>query len=383
MSYKLLPRFQYTLSTITYLKSWFKPHEREANLPYELDKIYFLNNARSGLKVLLESTGKERIMVGVSVYTCETVMQAIQLAGHEIVFIDINERFQLDLEDLKSKSKKIDLLIATHTFGYPERFDQIRLIMCDSIIIEDCAHSFLSKYKGAYTGTLGDAAIFSMGIGKFPPIGEGGYIMINNPNRFPNINNVINNIKKISGLTQFTSHMKTIILSILMKPPIYGVITYPLGKKLDRRYDLLKKKKFDRSKGELWFTRVFQKNFTVFENLLEKQQDNANSLARMINNPAIKIPEKIIGANNYLFPVLVKNGRDNLYNDLINNDIEAGKQFSNALRWAKKYGYIKGTCPCAENISLKILTLPVHSIASSGQLTTCARIVNEFGKNGK
>ena len=75
---------------------------------------------------------------------------------------------QMDLEDLKIKVGDIDSLIITHTFGFPEKIDEIKNIVGKKIIIEDCAHSFLSKTNGVNTGNLADAAIFSTGLAKYP-----------------------------------------------------------------------------------------------------------------------------------------------------------------------------------------------------------------------
>ncbi len=48
-----------------------------------------------------------------------------------------------------------------HTFGRPADMDSISRVANDIPVIEDCAHSLLSEYKGRITGTMGVASFFS------------------------------------------------------------------------------------------------------------------------------------------------------------------------------------------------------------------------------
>ena len=52
----------------------------------------------------------------------------------------------------------------------PNCHNELKNIIKEKPLIEDCAHSFLSKKSGKLTGTFGDAAIFSFGKAKFPSI---------------------------------------------------------------------------------------------------------------------------------------------------------------------------------------------------------------------
>ena len=82
---------------------------------------YYLNHARTGLRIALSALGLPiGSKIGVAAYNCYTVMNAIIEAGYEIVFIDIDDNFHLDLNDLQHKKAKIDALIVTHFFGLPE-----------------------------------------------------------------------------------------------------------------------------------------------------------------------------------------------------------------------------------------------------------------------
>ena len=47
-------------------------------------------------------------------------------------------------------------------------------------LIEDCAHSLGSTFKGKHTGLFGDAGVYSLYATKAIPVGEGGIILTNN-----------------------------------------------------------------------------------------------------------------------------------------------------------------------------------------------------------
>ncbi len=144
-------------------------------------KIFFLDHARTGLRLVLNSLDLPRnARIGVQILNCHTVFNAIVKAGYKPVFIDINDDLTISITDLAKEINEIDALIVTHLFGVPAAIDKIIPLMNDKPVIEDCAHSFLSRRAGRLTGTFGDAAIFSMGKGKFPSIGSGGFVVINN-----------------------------------------------------------------------------------------------------------------------------------------------------------------------------------------------------------
>ncbi len=72
---------------------------------------------------------------------------------------------------------KTKAIILFHHFGYPQKMDEINKIIGDRqlLVIEDCAHSFDSQYRGKRVGTFGDIAIFSFP--KFFPTILGGCLV--------------------------------------------------------------------------------------------------------------------------------------------------------------------------------------------------------------
>jgi len=363
MNYRLIPRFNYTLPFSFYLKLQKKGNNTNNMCAITRNgKIYQFNQARVGLRVLLSAISKKRINVGVQAFTCHTVFQAIHNSGHNIVFIDITDDFKLNLLDLKSKIDIIDVLIVTHTFGYPENMDEIKKITNEKIIIEDCSHSFLSKYKDQYTGTIGDAAIFSTGLAKFPPIGAGGFCLVNNLKMLVDFESEYSRIPKPLNIQSLNSFIKSVLSSILLKPPLFGLFAYKIIKIIDQKYDVGNKFSFTETRGCKWVEVLFNNNLDYFLKESDKKRRNFELMKANISNKnsIIQFP-KSHSPNYYIFPFL-SNNRDEIYDELLENNIQTGKHFHRCIAWGKGFGYKDGECPNTESISQRIITLPIHSI---------------------
>jgi perosamine synthetase len=109
---------------------------------------------------------------------------AIAYTGAIPVFADsLPETWQIDPEDIKRKiTAKTRAVIAVHLYGYPCDMDALTGLCKehDLFLVEDCAESVGSKYKGKHTGTLGDIATFSFYGNKTITTGEGGMVVTNN-----------------------------------------------------------------------------------------------------------------------------------------------------------------------------------------------------------
>ena len=379
MTYKLIPRFNYALPFPYYFKLWKKKNTANIfNKPGNDLRVYHFNQARVGLRVLLNSISKKKLNVGVQAYTCHTVFQAIHNSGNNIVFLDLTDEFKLDFDDLSKKIAEIDVLIITHTFGFPDNMDEIKKIAKNKIIIEDCSHSFLSKYKGQFTGKIGDAAIFSTGLAKFPPIGAGGFCLVNNFKIFPAFKTEYSKIPIPSKLESIKVFCKAVLSSIVLKPPFFGLFSYDLIKKLDQKLDVGNKFTFTETKGYKWVRVIFDKTLNFFYKESNKQGKNFKFLALKIPaNCSNKQISEVHTPNYYIFPLLSKK-RDELYNKLLENNIQAGKHFHNCLDWANDIGQNTGRCPNTEKITEQIITLPIHPEVNTKNIIKISDIINSI-----
>lgn len=356
--FKLFPRFHYTFRLIDIIFSLYSSSKKKRHLNsfFESDELYFLNSARAGISILLKSIAKGNLLrVGIQPYNCETAIQAIIEAGCIPVYIDTNINFNIDLNNLEAQKKEIDVLIVTHTFGIPADIDDIKSIMKGKLIIEDCAHAFLSRHKNRLCGTIGDASVFSMNHGKFPSIGHSGFVIINNKDLKENFNKLFVKLSSPTFIDSVKEVFRNFTYSLAFKPILYGLFTYPIFKELDKKYDFINKKKFTEAKGFDVNKNVFYNNFKRYLKINEQRKKKSQYFISLFPKRFATFATE--GNNYYLMPLLI-NKRDEVHSFLLKSGYESGKHFSMSIDIAKNYGYKIGTCPNAENTVKNILVLP-------------------------
>lgn len=365
----IVPRLNYKYSlkdTYYAIKGILAKHLNYSDLcnHFGANDILFANHARTGLKIALASLGlPERSKVGVSVFNCHTVFQAITEAGYIPVFLDITKEFKLDITTLERNKNSLGALIITHLFGISNSMKDIREIVSDIPVIEDCAHSFLSMDDLFYTGTRGDFGVFSIGKGKFPSVGEGGIILVNNKKYLNKANLLVENLDSRSYFSEVLNILKNLFLSFIHVPFIYSYFTFPIFKRAG--FNTNNKLRSGQKEAKIFKSNlnVFLSKIAVYNKEAEQQKENAllnlqifikdnkSPYSQNINN------NKIL--NYFMLPILIDN-RDRLLNYATKNGIELGKHFSNSIIWAEKYGYKNGSCPSAEYIADNIVTIPTY-----------------------
>lgn len=113
---------------------------------------------------------------------------AISYCGAKPVFIDVDkDTMGLSPEKLDDFLKndnnpnKIKAVVPMHTFGHPCRIDEIKDI-CEKYnikLVEDCAESLGSYYKGVHTGNFGEIGVLSFNGNKIITTGGGGMLLFN------------------------------------------------------------------------------------------------------------------------------------------------------------------------------------------------------------
>lgn len=100
--------------------------------------------------------------------TAVPTVSAIDFAGGDTVFVDIDpESYTLSPERLRERLRvdpgRVRAVVPVHLYGHPAEMDSILEIAAEYglIVIEDCAQSHGSLYRGGKTGSLGDAGCFS------------------------------------------------------------------------------------------------------------------------------------------------------------------------------------------------------------------------------
>ena len=167
------------------VKKWFSGKFPNAT-------IFTFNYARSALYVLFKSLNlKQNEEIILQGFTCVAAVNPIIWAGARPVFVDINpDTFCMDIEELRGKiSPKTKAILYQYTFGFSGEIDAVRKIAQEKkiLLIEDCANTIGGKVNGQLMGSIGDAAVFSLGRDKVVSGVDGGVLVVNNKALVPEV----------------------------------------------------------------------------------------------------------------------------------------------------------------------------------------------------
>lgn len=153
----------------------------------------FLESKYKG-QVVLTRKGREAIelalshlpkgsLVAVNGFTCFAVYEAIQKAGHQALYLDI-EKGELNFspETLK-RAVNVKAVIIQNTLGYPCDIEKIAQICKENkiILIEDLAHCVGARYEsGIEAGMKGDFVALSFSQDKMIDAVSGGVLIKKN-----------------------------------------------------------------------------------------------------------------------------------------------------------------------------------------------------------
>jgi len=143
--------------------------------------LIFTYNGRGAIFQLLTAlpAGDKKFIL-VPAFHCPTVVEPLIRAGYQPRFYAITPRLEIDIADLRSRlDENVAAVIVINYFGFPAALSEVRKLSdrFGAILVEDCAHSFLSADPVRLCGQQSDAAIFSFK--KLAPTLVGGAIRVN------------------------------------------------------------------------------------------------------------------------------------------------------------------------------------------------------------
>lgn len=369
MKIELIPRFNIDFNFFD-MVSGFNSTFGRPSYPSKLEEdfgstnLFFTTSGRSALYVILKSLNlPPQSKIGVPLYSCTSIFDAIIQAGHIPTFIDIDlDNFTIDPADLETKIRDLSAIIVIHTFGRPADMDKIKDIAKNIPVIEDCAHSLFSEYKGKLTGTIGDVSFFSFRPRKYISAGEGGMILLNNLMYLEDLKKEMGFLRSHSKVNEIKHSVSTYITSFLYHQPWYGLFAFPLG-------SVVKNESNRKIKKNIEINNIRRSDYSVFLkkiNLLKKNIDiqRRNSiffLEKLIDTELISPFEKENTlCNYYLFPILFKDKtkRDFVWSYLQKNGIDSAKLWGLTPAIAKRHYRYYGDCPKSEECADRILTIP-------------------------
>lgn len=163
----LIPRYNWDYGASDFTKAMRGIFAAPSDASRVIERVFgqkpiLTTSGRASLYVILKSLNlPEGSGVGVPLFCCPVVFDAIKQANLDPKFVDIElDDYSLSASDLEKKKNSLSAVIVVHMFGHPADMDSISEVCKDIPIIEDCAQSLFSRYKGNYTGFQSTASFF-------------------------------------------------------------------------------------------------------------------------------------------------------------------------------------------------------------------------------
>jgi perosamine synthetase len=342
-------------------------------------------SGRASLYAILKSLNlAEGSYIGVPLFCCPVVFDAIEQAGLVPKFIDINlADYNVSPADLEKKSNRLSAVVVVHMFGHPADMNAISKVCGDVPIIEDCAQSLFSMYKGRYTGFESTASFYSFRSGKYISAGEGSAIFSSDPSLQSAIKDLVERFEEWGVCQEITHCSATFMKSFFYQKPWYGLFGSTIGKVLDKRLNLTAKTGFkcrQISKGD---STIIGRRIEGFIEKVNKQRENALALLGRIRiaEAILPIEKEDCFSNYYQFAIRFpdRNQRDFVAEYLLRSGVDSAKYLDEVVGLARdRYGY-SGDCPNAELASKTVLAVPHHYTLSDEELNYIADTLNEAG----
>jgi dTDP-4-amino-4,6-dideoxygalactose transaminase len=269
----------------------------------------------------------------------------ISMCGAKPVFVDVNDDFTLDVNDLEKKiTPKTKGIVAVHIYGKMCNMDELIKIKnkYKLFLIEDCAQSHGAEHNDKVAGSFGDISCFSFFPAKNMTVGGDGGIALTNDD---NLYKKLLMLRDHGRSDKFNSELLTLNFRLSEVLAAIGV----------RQIDYLNK----------WNKRRIE---------------IANKYNKILSDNVIK---PIIHDNQkHVFHLYVirTNKRDELKEYLKQNGIETGIHYPIPIHLQPIYAS-KEHLVNTEKFVNEILSLPIHPSMSDEEVNYVGAKINEFFNN--
>jgi perosamine synthetase len=383
---KLIPRNNWDYGVKAFLSSLAVVSRDTAHAPnIEIifqQKPVWTRSGRASLYAILKALELPvGAKIAVPLFCCPVVFNTICQAGLSPCFIDSNVNgFTVSIEDLQKKRPDLAGIVAVHMFGNPCDIEAIAAVAGPIPLIEDCALSLFSTYKGRLTGRLSTASFFSFRCGKYISAGEGSAIFCQDTELYKKIEQVVNSFESWSTRDLLVDTLLTFIKATLYHRPWYGLLGYPVGMRLDKKMNLTAKDGFQAGKIASTHLALIDERIARFQEKIKIQSEHARILLDTLVPIAFSLPCEGNGRSSnwsqFALRFENRNQRDLMANYLFDHGIDTSKYADNVPEEARSnYGY-RGDCPNAELLSKTILLVPIHYTLSTGDIEHIASTIN-------
>lgn len=307
---------------------------------------YLLNHARTGIVMALRAALPHGGRVGVVAYNCHTVANAVVNARCVPVFVDVCPDLRVDVE---SVPRDLDAIVVTNLFGIRNDIEAIRKRCLEAVVIVDNAHGYGLPVEGDFT-------VYSINQGKFPALGEGGILKVNLQSEeiVPLAGKeIINHKLQIDSMYEYLPKYSLLgqlklFCSMWVKAVAYSKLCYWFVRRLKKGAKLEVHQEVVMKQMAPGIRRLYQAWLPKAEAEIEMQRQNAE-----------KIDGAIYGDN--AFMAIVRTDEPvALKAEYAAKGVETETHFKHCIEWAEQFGYKRGDCPKAEELTKQLLMIPTY-----------------------
>lgn len=281
-----------------------------------------------GLKALGIGAGDEVITTP---FTFTATAEAICNTEAKPVFVDIDpDTYNIDVSKIeKVITKKTKAIVPVHLYGNP-----VNMLLLIQIaknynlkVVEDCAQAHLATYRNKAVGTFGDIGAFSFYPGKnLGAYGDAGAVITNDKS-------LADRMRKLADHGRVQKYYHEIVGYNFRLDAVQAAVLIVKLKHI------------------CGWTKKRQRNAELYNNFLKE-------------NRQIKIPKaQDDGKHVYHLYVVQVSNRDKTINYLRKKGIMASIHYPLPLHLQKAFkflGYKKGDLPVSEEVSKKVMSLPMY-----------------------
>ena len=346
--------------------------------------IYFAPSARCAIARVLAAVPHRTVVM--PAYTCPVVKTAVEVAGKDIMYVDI-QRTSLNsrASEFHRHAKEGRVLIPTHLFGIPTDIDEICQVARQNgcLTIEDAAAAFGTSWKGRTLGTFGDVGIYSFERSKRLPAFRGAVILINNPSAIHSAKFVTDPIVATQRRLPLRELAFALGFNVATQPWLYGRYTLP---RLLRKYAVALASRVpdcEDPRGTAFYTREFHSlQATLVLRMLRRLAELRGHVARLaavyrdtFRGTAVESFTSCGDSDAGLlrFPVVVRGRRrSDVLREALRRGLYLETNYERPLPDESKWGEFPNSLWAAENVIL----LPLYrSLALEHARTLAATLV--------
>ena len=344
-----------------------------------------------GLKALGLEGGDEVILPA---YTFHAMPIMVKLAGPRPVFVDVeSDTYNINADLIEAEiTPRSRVIIVTHIFGQPAEMDRLTDMAerYGLFLIEDCAHSLGTSFRGKKVGSFGKMGLFSFSIGKNMPSFGGGMLTSSDEGLVEKVRGLQSDFRTPSKISVMKSVVKGLLAHLLTHPRLFPFTTYPLLRLLA----LVGSDWADRSveeevilPGEFpakWGLRMA--NFQACAGLEQlKRVDRVNAslakngayLSQALSRTPGVVPPLARGEHIHLYYRILVEEAQKFRRELLRRGVDTQRDDMSACNTIEIFGEEVKSCPIAESLPARSIEIPNNASLTRKDLDYIARAVRE------